>query len=681
MSIRCHNKDHLLKNAGSGAESLVIKSPPETHNPLQFWVEHPAQNTLVDLTILAEGQTKGVDCSGRWKGDFSGRPQLIRQMEPAIKASLLGLSAATVRNRMHALRTWWRLLDHVEKAAEQEGESRFKVEDVRQLTRVHSIYACQNRMDSCVFNFFVCTANATLTELGLPKLYWDSPESPKISRNLPPQADTDVLRMALKYAWQKVRKKRELMDRVREANFIPKTAEESDFLKHWLYFNNIQISCNSVLPASEQIRGKMTFRKFKDSTNLALCTLRETLFPNMWETHTAFHMCLASTGWNVSVLATLDASIEESFLRNHPQDESRYTLVGTKARAGGKEQYVNGLWKTLWGPGPIIRAWLKWVVPIRKLLQAELLIAQELYKIMCQSGASHGELARQHVEVQRLDRGCRSIWLFVGGTGQIGWVDSKCERHYLNGNSVTYLEYLTFEVNEERIVRGEAPLAVVKSSDFRDIFAMYIWRQSGSNILAVMRLLNHARLRTTQRYVDNNILNAERDQKVRTFLDDLFSELGQGRLDITILAHRQQFGSVTPEMEKRLDDYRTLERSRLRFGCKNPYNPPAAIQPDTDGSKRCGQQRLLCNAGVILPESLEGVAMRVEELRVIQRSVSIEAWLTSDFSQELINGLNVLKLFPLHDVLTAVERWTLAIASGAHRVPGLRFDINRVEVI
>ena len=680
MSIRRHKKDHL--SADNCEEAWGDKSPPEPYDPLQFWVRHPSQDTLVDLNIFSDGSNEQIFYSGKWIGGYSGRPQLIRQLVPAILANLLGLSPDSVKFRICALRIWWRLFDRVEKAVQQVGGVEFHVEDVRQLTRIHNDYACRNGVCRSAFNFFTSIAEATLTQLGAPKLYWDSPASPKVIRHLPPEIETDVLRIALKQEWQRVRRHWALMDRVRDLSFVPQTETECNYSKHWQYFSEMQLKYNIALPTSEQLIDQHGWWHFTHSLGLNMSTLRETVFPSLWDTNTAFYMCLANTGWNASVLATLDARFEESFLRNHPQDGSRYILVGIKARAGGKEQYVGGLWKTLWGPGPIIRDWLKRVAPIRELLCLRLLVEQERYSEMLQCGASHEELVHQHKAVQRLERGTRSIWLFVGKTGFIGWVDSTMERHYLNGKDVQYLDSLIHKINEERSVRGEFPISSIKASDFRDIFAMYVWRQSGGNILAVMRLLHHAHLKTAERYVDNNILNAERDQKIRTFLEDLFSELGHGRLDITVLAHRQQFGSVTPEMEQRLRDFRALERSRLSFGCKNPYSPPTTIQPDADGSKRCGQQRcLLCSEGVILPESLGGVAMRVEELRAVQRTISMEAWLTSDFPQELINGQNVLKLFPVDDVCRAIEYWARAIASGSHRVPGLSFVIKLVEVI
>ncbi|AZE50431.1 hypothetical protein C4K04_4776 [Pseudomonas chlororaphis] len=681
MSLRTHNKDHLQNYTGDYAVAPLKLDLPAPEDPLQFWIQHPTQNLLIDLTAFAEGQTV-VPRTGRWGGPFSGRPQLIRQLAPAIKVATIGLSPVSAKNSMRILRTWWRLLDGVENAAGLAGQLVVRVEDVRQLTRLHCEYAHQTKMHDDSFTWFLGIANVILRAHGSPTLHWDTPKNPQPKRHLPPEDQIAVLRVALKQTWESVRKRWALSDRVRTEGFIPQSVEEEDLLKHWEYFSEKQHLYGIALPTADQLRGGLPEKRFARFSGLTLVALRATAFPTLWEADTAFHMCLANSGWNPAVLFALDGRFEELFLRDHPQDKDRYILVGTKARAGGKEQIVDGLWKTPWGPGPIVRTWLERVKPLREQLQTRLVFEKERFNQMRQDGASSDVLSRQHNAVLHLEKGCRSVWLYAGRGGRIEWLrEEKCNVHHLNGKVVSYLFALIHLINVERAERGEAPISLVTASDFRDIFALYVWRQSGGNILAVMRLLNHSQLRTTQGYVDNNILNAERDQQTRTFLDHLFAELGQGRLDITILAHLQRHGAVTPEMEKRLQDFRTMERSRLGVACQDPFNPPPAIQPDTDGSRRCGAQRcLLCRQNaLILPESLAGIAMRVEELMAIQKSVSVESWLTSDFPKELSNGLDALALFPVDNVHEARVHWAEKIVSGAHRVPGLRLATIQSE--
>ncbi|RIX44668.1 MAG: hypothetical protein D3M94_14370 [Rhodocyclales bacterium GT-UBC] len=395
------------------------------------------------------------------------------------------------------------------------------------------------------------------------------------------------------------------------------------------------------------------------------------------EADIAFHLCLANTGWNPAVLYSLDAS--EEFLRTHPKNPNQYQLIGNKARAGGTEQFVSGLWKSTSGPGYIIKAWLERTASLRKQLVTNLEEQRAHYLNLIQQGASLDDQVTELAKVQRLEEGCRCVWLYVETGGDIGWLNQRTTNVLnLNGKRSTYLEILLDRLNRERIARGEPTIPSVTASDFRDIFALYVWRISSGNILAVKRALNHARLDTSVRYTSNNILNSERDEEVRTFLDHLFAELGQGRIDITILAHLQRYGKVTDEMEQRLTDYRALERSRVGVACKDPFNPPKSMQPESSISRICSRQRcLLCKEhAVILPESLPGIAMRMEELEAIKGATPAGDWFKSQFPDEFKNGQDVLRLFPADAVRAERLRWAQAISDGSHHVPGLNLVSN-----
>lgn len=673
--MRRRNKDHLKEHAGVKLATQDILVLPDHQDPLKFWTMHPTENMLVDLTPYAVGESEASRSAHNWLGPFSGRPQLIHQVATAVEAAITGRAKFTVDQVYASIRSWWRLLDAVEAAASQQGQPMTRVEDVRQLMPIHRDYAYRSGMDRHKFQIFLRVANAVLRELDAPVLFWGRPEDKEPNRHLPSEEQIKVLRVALKQTWIKVRQHWTLLDRVRAEEFVPQTENETDLLKHCRYYVDRQLACGVALPTSEELRGEYESNNFNLKTGLAVNKLHATVFPTSWDVDSAFHMCLATTGWNPSVLYSLNC--EDQFLRSHPKDKERYILVGKKVRANSIEQIVTGLWKTSWGPGPIIRAWMARTALLREQLKAQLVQERKLYVNMSQKGASPYVLSRQQSEIQRIEQGCRSVWLYVNSHGRIAWLgNTRKATHNLNDKSVPFLTSLIEQINRDR---KENPISLVKPSDFRDIFALYAWRQTGGNILAVMRLLNHSHLRTTQCYVDNNITNAERDQEVRRFLDHLFSELGNGRLDFTILAHMQKYGAVSPEMHKRLEDFRALERSRLGTACRDPFRPPVFMQSQANG--RCGPQRcLLCKEhAVILPESMHGIAMRVEELEAAQKVLPVEVWLGGDFPKELGNGLDVLRLFSPDDVRNSREHWAQAIASGDHRIPGLNLIAPQME--
>lgn len=678
MILRTRNKDHRQESGGIPV-STTIYSDTGIDDVLRFWVQNPLKSIKVDLTVFSSGWD-GPAPSPNWKGNFSGRPGLIEQLAPAIKEILTGFKGDTIKEKIVILRSWWRVLDAVDAAVAGTSGVAKKVDDVQDICGLHYECAMRQKLSGESVSWFMSMVNSVLKLKGLPILGWESFSTRTTKRHLPPESEVAVLRMGLKQEWEIVKRRWALCDRVSQENFVPTCDTEIDLHRHLKFLRNQQRKWGVTVPTSDQLRGGVPPKNFSAS-GLNLTTLRSVSFPTVWDMGTAFHLCLSNTGWNPAVLYSLDVTKGELMLRSNPQDQRRYILIGIKVRAGYKEQVVTGLWKTSWGPGAIIRDCIERVRPLREQLLNVLALQCERFAQMQKEDASVDELHLQLNVIRNLEAGCRSIWLYVSRSGAIEWLDDRSQIYYYNSTCGLYPAALIFKINSERHLMGQNPIGTVTASDFRDIFALYVWRQSGSNVLAVMRMLNHAHLRTTQRYLDNNILNAERDGELHTFLEHLFSELGEGRLDITILAYLQQYGELTPEMEKRLIDFRALEKSRLGIGCKEPKNPPPQMSLGSVVGKLCGAQRcLLCaKNSILLPESLLGIAMRVEELIAIQSALSSETWLRSDFSIELENGLAALAIFPQAEVASARYKWSSEIKAGFHHVPGLPIQTTTLE--
>jgi hypothetical protein len=676
MSIRRYDKDHLREHACVELATQESIFPPEPEDMLCFWTLHETENALVDLRVFARGE---FGESGIRATHFSGRPLLITQLVPAIRAHLLGMRRANVHTCTDSLKVWWSILDAVEAAAASTGQHMDRVRDVRQLTEAHYLMAHQRRgIGQTRFTKFLLFANLTLAKLGARQLYWDSPESPSPLRRLPPDEHVKALRIGLKREWQKTLRRWELADGWRSGAIAPSGPEEVRLFKHYCHFDAIREKLGKVLPSQKELAGGD--QNFTRKTKLLCNVMKNGLFPDRWDADAAFHQCLSATGWNPCTLYGLDAT--KNILHTHPKNPDQfllngetYELAGAKPRAGGREQIVIGLWKTTVGAGYIIRKMLERTAPLRALLLQELSVERARYAEMNDSGAGRAVLNAQFVRIQKLKAGCLSVWLYADQFACINWLKDKNVVSYSVKGRVkaTYLSMLTLKINAQRADRGVPPIEGLTPSDFRDAFATYVYRQSGGNILAVMRLLNHASVRSSQLYVDNNILNAENNATYLKFVNTLFGELEQGRIDLTILAHLVRHGEVTPEMLERLDEYRRLQKSRIMVACKDPRNPPPNIDRGADGRKLCGPQRcLLCKENAIfLPESLDGIAMRVEELLALQRVLPMETWFKSHFPEELKNGMAILRLWDATPVAQARAKWADAIAAGGHYVPGL----------
>lgn len=681
MSIRQYNKNQLVKN---GKPSLLIApvTPPEHEDPLLFWTNHPKENLLVDLRIFRDGITQ-EEIDGKWKGAFSGRPHLISQIAPAIQATLFGTRPLTAKYYLSSLREWWRLFDSIEKEVAESGLGVARTEDVTQLTELHRERAHMMKMHRKHFEAFVSIANQVRAAKGAPILYWRSPSEEVVIRTLPPEKDLKIIRTAIKREWERALDRWILAEKMLSGERTPTNPEEERLLAHYTQYRRAQEKRGKGLLSSPEITGGASISSFSRRTGLHTLPMKQGFFPSRWDIDAAFHQCLSVTGWNPATLLAIDVTRE--FLVSHPRDNHRfmlsptpddaeglYEVISTKARSGNLEQRIFGLWKTRFGAGFIIKRLLQQTSPLREDLVAQYRVAKQQYLKMQSSDAAKEVLTKAYNNLQRLEEGTKSLWLYFDD-GDILWLSKRTRAAAYDNGKVSFLDAVIEKLNETR-QKGEEIERLV-ASDLRDAFALWIYRASGGNILSVMKALQHRALRSTEKYLNNNILNQEVDSQFRAFTNNLFSELESGRLDPSRLAYICRHGEITSEQEERLNEYRKLPKSRIGFACRDPYTPPKHIAPDfqPNGSDVCSTQRcIMCKENaVLLPESLDGICMRIEELIATKTYVSVEAWMRSTFQEELENLLSALSLFDEEMTKKARSHWRQSIADGKHHIPGL----------
>lgn len=715
MTIRTYNKDHLKEHAGVALATPVRIDAPESSDPLVFWTQHETEPCEVNLQPFANGQDKHP--MGRREFiPFTGRPELILQLAPAIEEILRYAGKDTVNTNMQELRAWWRLLDAMEAAAATAGQPMTRVDDVRLLTQMHSEFAHRSGMNRHVFGKFRALVDTTCMALGERRTYWESPETQNPQKHIPPQEQRDALRFAVRGTCRSVLERWAQSDRLSRRDTEPDDPQEAHLWRDVKYMRNIQKKTGKVLPSKAELRDGASQTMFSNRGFL-LSRLRKSVFPNHWDADAVWHQCLLNTGWNSSTLTTLDVTKKFLFVhfKDDPSDSHRryvlsaqtYELVGVKERAGGKEQFVTGQWKSLDGPGHLIKTYLERVEPLREVLKQQL--AQEQLKYKQMEDAAYEARTKQFAQVTALERGVRSVWLYVNRVGGICWITNRSEGSGgVDGKQVPFLDDVVHllntqrdterakanarragvnerlrAINSRRAQRGKKcfallaplppipPIPHVAAREFRVWFADYVYRSSNGNMLHVKKALNHSRLGTASGYTDTNILNQESSDAARRFLSILVGELDAGRVDLTILAHLYRHGELTPEQKELLDQARTLPKSRMKVACKDVLHPPSHIKA-AEGENCDAQRCLLClENAVLLPESIDGIAMRVEELRALQGFLPIETWVDERYDIELKNNLMALRKFDLNQGLEARKKWAQAIAAGEHYVPGL----------
>lgn len=702
MSIEKKNKDYLKARGGA---SLFPLEPSKSDDPLKFWTKHRTENTLVDLHPFADGEFQNPHFRGatvgNWGGPFTGRPALIAELAPAIQARCTLLGTGRVWQYLSALRAWWRLFDAIESDSITTDRLNPQVSSVVHLSALHEAIAKQRNMHALAFRCFQSIADDTRAFLRFPKLGWISPATRTGESHLIPERQARALKTALKQDWERVLKTWSRYDRVRAeadrraAGRLPEDLGEGEsLLKNWQHFQAIQQETGLTLPSGRQLSSKWINSKSLYKHGLELRAMRAILFPTVEEADIAFHLAVMNSGWNPGTLIKVDAD-DPYLTRDHPKNAGQLvlsiddtdeasdeeTLKADKARAGGRTQFCIGKKSQPSSAPQIVAAYLNRIAPLREIVKADCIIAEQELAHLQSCGAPQEAIAAQLQRVQTLKRWLRSVWLYVDCNGNVGCLNIRHWKRYPKpegGKGVaSYLDVVRHRLNAQRLKDDQ--ISNVSLSDFRDIYARWVYLQSKGNILAVMLALGHASIESTHGYLRHKVYKVEHDEQIRRFMGHLFDGLGRGEIDLTKLAQLVRHGELSPEMEVRLAKYRALQRSRIGVGCADPHNPPAHVAPGHVPGRLCGSNRCLkqCEHARFLPEAMGGIAMRVEELMVMSDFLPREPWLKAGYQEELDMGEELLEsLFPSGAVAETRLVWRTRILAGEHLIPGLgRIDL------
>lgn len=672
MGIRNYKKDHLKKLAKplAALPDSALATDPESDDPLRFWTRHPSEPFLVDLHVFQDGEHARLHAGGTWRGTFSGRPRLITQLAPVFREIVEYSSPRTIKQNLFSLRSWWRLFDEVEAEAAEAGASIQRVETVSDITEIHRQRAFDSGMNNAGFTYFTRMINMVRKANKIPLLYWKSPEVKNRRRHLPPQWQVKQVRHALKRGWFDANSRWKMADSLL-TDYEPQTEEEARLQRIYQRFQSAVNNVGHPRPGMSELCGDLRYSTF-NSLGYSIPDMLRGFYPDANDIRMAFHLCLANTGWNPAVLLSLDAN--DHFIEPHPKDPTRYLMRGYKAR-GQSEQITEGLFKSVGSAGVILLTLMKRTEPLRAQLRKDLATSKEEYEALKLQGASSATLDSKRRQIVKLEQGVRSPWLYVTSkTDSITWLDHRTFARgigRLRGNGISFLDELVARINQKR--PPDQQLSRIKASDFRDAFAAYAYQVSGGLVLYVMKVLGHKNPGTTQSYLDNTLLNEESNRLYITFSNSLLHEIKvYGRVDPSIIAKWSRDGNVTDEERARLHDYRSLKRSRIGVGCKDPTHPPKHIAPrfEADGQAMCPVQRctLCLEHAVIFPDSLPGLCKRLAELRFIQSQISAVAFLESSFGEEIENTELALACFDVQKVQDLMLQWERRIDNGEHRV-------------
>lgn len=690
MRLRgARNTKNRLSEPQSTKLELVRADDGEQENGLRFRTRHPTKPCFVDLTCFDVGRERAYGSGvNKWLGAYQGRPELIRELTPALVDRMSPAAEKTTKRYIEALTAWWRLLDQIESRV---GD-RQRITSVLQLTEIHRQAAADRGLARKHVAMFLAIVNQTRNALGQKSLYWKLPEKKEPTRHLAPKTHFDLIRRTIKQRWFKVLDRWERTEQLlvgvsNSATSNPDSSDHTDRMPRKLSAEDTRLRMNyqHFLEVAEKTgrarpSGDMLYQGMTSSAfSFKGFSVREMLagfYPNGDDIRVAFHLCLARTGWNPAVLLSLD--VNTKFIETHPMDDRRYVLRGTKDRAGGAEQIHEGLFKSQGSAGSVLQKLQEKTAPLRTQLQDDLAKCKKDREKSLADGLAL-QVASLDRRIMELESAVRSPWIYASTASGGDLVARLTDTNYgtsSNAAKGSYLQVLVREINSN--LPPDQQVSHITASDFRDGFAYDIYQASGGSILAVYKALSHRSIESTSTYLRTTLLKAEHQKLFGTFSQALWSEIEvRSAVDPTVLAKWSRDGSLTVDQRNRLNSYRNVMMTRLGTGCRDPFNPPKHIDPNfiADGKSMCHVQRctLCVEHAVIMPESMQGLCKRLVELRHLKSQMSARTTLNvASLDEELKNLELVLLAFDEDEVRKSVLSWTNRIESGEYR--GIEFD-------
>lgn len=634
-----------------------------------------------DFTAFAEGQT-AEDLSAKnasaWTGDISPRPVFLNELMPVIRTRYGTSPSATIKSLRHAMRNFWRYLDHENEA--------LRVLSLADLNEAHGVrfkrWIFDNNKSINEYKRSKTLLNAARIYHGHKQLYWAgvSHSKPKEKDTPDPEAIKKLHKALISEAKQikgmflegkrlaaagrdpRGERRRSgtaawhLQENhawiVRELT-LERVIEKSDFLvhkAHGLYKANTKKQYfkgpNYLAPGMDE-RGREGF----------VGKLRW-FHPSLQDTIIFLLVFQLYTGWNLSTICAIDISEEHNWSSNHPIQKDLKVLTSWKERSGSHQTAISEA-EPEYHPYQLLKFMIERTKPIRETLKHQIsLLDQEISK-------TAPGLQRKKLEARKskLEYQAKSPWLYhvVNKVGQV----SAIPHSYAGQINDVIRETL----NRHDLGIYAEQLDGFTTSVFRDGWIGYAYENSGNQWTVAQIALGHSNPHTLHRYLNQRRWRKHGEKQVRKLQDAIMHEIRERRIiDGAALRILVEHGEITQEQRQRLEDYRM--RTRLQTGCLDPRNPPNHIAPKHPDYKLCRAQRCtLCRHAIVFEDSLEGIAKRKAELTLIQEKTPLAVWEESSYPTELEATDFTLSLFNGKDVQDAIEEQMKEVKSS-----GLLFE-------
>lgn len=635
-------------------------------DPLYFVTGHPTKPCIVDLRVFASG-TSGV--SRRHQLPFSGRPSLIGELAPVLRALTLKAPLHTVDWHIKALRTYWRFFDR----HEAHGMVR-KTEDI---TDLHGALQRRDAVRGSMTSAFLKLLNVARRLRQLPPLYWTKNKDESRIVDIPVREHVALVHSELKHLVLATRERFALCDALAKQGRVLLNAR-ADVKTSALTEGEMHATYRVWLVGQKQtIMNPALLREsnFIDKSVIdAVPDLAHGLYPSIADVQAAFLLFVLKSGWNAGT--ALDIDVTGPYVIPHPTAAGYHIVRSTKNR-GNSIQYSMGQNKSEFSPKAIIQNIVERTQPLRKNLVKQLNYLLEFERL-------HPSDHHVRLKIAALERKVKSPWLFVNVGKRGEPVQALGEYNYDRSLSLQdgrkLIRSLIGRLNrrlkaanslakeQNQDVRDYKPIDLSLSvSDLRDAFAAYSYESSGYNWLMVKLALGHKRPESTKTYLRKREYKSQGEKTIRTLTNALLNDIEQHRLvEPAFLFFQMEHGAISPEQRARY--FKDTKRTRVGTGCADFTRPPKEIAPRHIEGRGCRVQRCtLCRHAVIFVDSIRLLARRLAELDAIRTNIPALTWTQTSFGEDRANTDAALGRFDQAEVKLQLNYWTREIAEGRHR--------------
>ena len=605
-------------------------------NPLVFTTAHAKKPTRVDLS---EFETGATSTSTRWTGDFRGRPELIRELAPHIRAVLLTSAETTTATFCSSLRAWWRLLDSVVDIA--------PVKTVVDLGYIHEAQQVRQNLNPTYTNNFLKVVNLRRLELGLHRLIWIKPQPSEKLTDLPEHWQVKLIYEELKNrAWKALHRLQNAelasgIDHIQQISRSrrPKSLSDGDARITYLSFASLmRHPCPSGTQLGEYLDVPKWFR--------VRCTqaIEQTYFC-LDDLRAFFLLFLLLTGWNSGT--AIDIDLDADPVIPHPTAAGLDIVRSYKARSNSEQVAICQAKREL-GPSNLLRQLIGRTEPLRAHLRRQLAELPE---------------DASHIDRATIERAIRSPWIYPIRDGVIQVLTVGDANR--NPGRTTYLRDLIVQINGRSPTDRAIPINM-KVADLRDAFISFAYRQSGYDWLIAKLAAGHKSLKSTRTYLNKTHWSRFGKSSVRKLTHALWAEIEDRKVvEPAFLFWLVQRGEISEEQRSRWLAHK--DRTRVGVGCKSFRNPPRLIAPEHQAGRGCQAFRCtLCPNAVVFADSVKYLARRQAELLWAQKRIPLVSWEQSIFPEELRSLEATLDLFDAATVEDWLDHWNLEIEAKRH---------------